>query len=376
MGRSLKLFTFLGIPVYLHWTFALIFVYILYHAWSTGLDTHDTLWLTGMFLSVFVCVVLHEFGHAIAARRYGVKTRDIVLLPIGGMARLERMPEKPWQELVVAVAGPLVNVIIAFFLITGIALMITPEEIEVLQAAMMSEMRGDAIEQTGIKISETIQFLTTLAFSNIILVLFNMLPVFPMDGGRVLRALLSMWVGRPRATMIASFIGIAFAACFVVYGIYQGQFTLALLGLFVILSARTENNFVQVESTLGKYKVRDAMRREFTRLPHTTWMEDAIDALYHGLERNFLVVNFQDEILGSLNEREILLARKRKDSSTPVTEYMRQTTTIHQDQPMTQAYALIFQRRAGIVPVVDDTGLIVGVIDAVGLSYFLSRLAE
>ncbi|MEO6038341.1 MAG: site-2 protease family protein, partial [Saprospiraceae bacterium] len=116
MRGSLKIFTWFGIPVYVHWSFGLIFLYILWKANQQSFSTNETLWLTGLYMALFGCVLLHEYGHALTARRYGIRTRDIVLLPIGGMARLERMPEKPSQELVVAIAGPLVNVAIALLL--------------------------------------------------------------------------------------------------------------------------------------------------------------------------------------------------------------------------------------------------------------------
>ena len=128
MRGSLKIFTWFGIPVYVHWSFGLIFLYILWKANEQAFSTNETLWLTGLYMALFGCVLLHEYGHALTARRYGIRTRDIVLLPIGGMARLERMPEKPAQELVVALAGPLVNVVIAILLGLSIWLFAHPDQ--------------------------------------------------------------------------------------------------------------------------------------------------------------------------------------------------------------------------------------------------------
>ncbi|MFM7155092.1 MAG: M50 family metallopeptidase, partial [Bacteroidota bacterium] len=163
------------------------------------MTTMETVTYTALFMSLFVCVLLHEYGHALAARRYGVKTQDIVLMPIGGVARLEKMPDKPMQEFVVAIAGPMVNVVIAILLILGIWLFTDPAYIELMTNLVISAEEGNSIiEESGIQIPQPLQFAINLAILNIVLVVFNMIPAFPMDGGRVFRALLSMKTGRPK----------------------------------------------------------------------------------------------------------------------------------------------------------------------------------
>ena len=191
MRGALKLFTWFGIPVFLHWTFGLIFVYILWHAQSNEMSVIDTFWLTGLFMALFLCVLLHEYGHALTARRYGVKTRDIVLMPIGGVARLERMPEKPIQEFVVAIAGPMVNVVIATIILILIGIFADPAYLEVLKDAVLQSSGEEVLDERLQEIPQLLQFALNLAATNIALVLFNMIPAFPMDGGRVFRALLS-----------------------------------------------------------------------------------------------------------------------------------------------------------------------------------------
>ena len=153
-------------------------------------------------MALFVCVLLHEYGHALSARRYGVQTRDIVLMPIGGVARLERMPEKPMQEFIVAIAGPMVNVGIAIILMLLIWIFADPVHLELLRTALMQKDGEEAIEEAGIQIPQLLQFAVNLTATNIALVLFNMIPAFPMDGGRVFRALLSMRTGRPRPRVL------------------------------------------------------------------------------------------------------------------------------------------------------------------------------
>ncbi len=148
MRGSLKIFTWFGIPVFVHWSFGLIFIYILWHAYSNGLSLVDTAWMSGLFMAIFGCVLLHEYGHALAARRYGVRTRDIVLMPIGGMARLERMPEKPLQEFVVAIAGPMVNVVIFLLMVIGITLLAQPEQLEAIRAAEVLVRRDELMAES------------------------------------------------------------------------------------------------------------------------------------------------------------------------------------------------------------------------------------
>ncbi|HND88508.1 MAG TPA: site-2 protease family protein, partial [Saprospiraceae bacterium] len=170
MRGSLKLFTWFGIPVFVHWTFGLIFVYVLWYAYSHDLSPNETLWVTGLFMSIFGSVLLHEYGHALAARRYGVRTRDIVLMPIGGMARLERMPENPRQEFVVAIAGPLVNVLLFILTALAISVLANPEHVSLIRDALISESSGEAYEETGIEIPKLLQYSINFGVSNLILV--------------------------------------------------------------------------------------------------------------------------------------------------------------------------------------------------------------
>lgn len=373
MRGSLKIFTWFGIPVFVHWSFGLIFIYILWHAYSNGLSPIDTMWMGGLFMAIFGCVLLHEYGHALAARRYGVRTRDIVLMPIGGMARLERMPEKPWQEFVVAIAGPMVNVVIFLLMVIGITVLAQPEQLETIRAAVLAETTGEPLEETGIEVSKLLQYSINFAISNLILVVFNMIPAFPMDGGRVLRALLSMRIGRAKATRIASWIGQGFAVLFAIWGIYSGNFMLALLGVFVIYAARSENDMVQTESMLGRFKASDLLRPEFTRLQSNDWMMNAIETLQHGLERHFLVFDLYGQLVGLLEESDILAAQRKPDVTAAVSKYMQKTEVVMLDESLLRVHHLIRQRGYGLVAVMDADQQLVGVIDEAGLSYFLKN---
>lgn len=377
MRGSLKIFTWLGIPVFLHWTFGLIFLYILWHAQAEGLGTIETIWLTVLFMSLFLCVLLHEYGHAIAARRYGVKTRDIVLMPIGGVARLERMPEKPFQEFVVAIAGPAVNVVIAVVLFVTLSFVVEEGSYgEMLFSAVQTRDIGQEIAtESGYLMSPAIHFFIYLAFTNVVLVIFNMIPAFPMDGGRVFRALLSMWLGRPRATKIAAWLGQVIALLLVGTGLWNSDFMLSILGIFVIYAARAENDNVQTEDLLSRFKARDVVRPNFTHLRSNDWMLTAIETLRHGLERHFLVFDVNDRLVGMLEEEDIVRAMRKPDVTTEISQYAQRAEVVHVEESLVKVSALIRQRGNGIVGVADENGALLGVIDEAGLVYFV-RMEE
>jgi Zn-dependent protease len=231
MRSSLKIASISGIEVRIHLTFLLFLVWIwfgYYEIAGVGGATQGVL----LFLALFACVLLHEFGHAFAARAFGIQTADITLLPIGGVARLNRIPDEPWQELVVAVAGPLVNVVIAAALLFVIH-----------EAAPLDQL--ESIE------NPRIELLTQLASVNIMLVKFNLIPAFPMDGGRVLRALLAMAMPYSRATWIAARIGQALAICLAIYSFFgPGRDPILIfIAFFIFIGASQEAAMARMRQT-------------------------------------------------------------------------------------------------------------------------------
>lgn len=408
MRGSLKLFTWFGIPVHLHWTFGFILLYAFYLGAFEGNGLISIVWFIGLFASLFTCVLLHEYGHALTARQYDVETQDIILTPIGGIARLEKMPEKPRQEFLVAIAGPLVNVVIAAILLLSCRIFLKPELWELIiwtvkqyfqplydffsalftgdWTALSAQFSGDRLPPEdaeemadivngyGLSDNSLLFYLPILIVINIMLVLFNLVPAFPMDGGRIFRALLAMRIGRPRATRVASIVGQVIAGIFVLYGLTSGQITLALIGFFVFSTARTENSMVQLDAVLQQYKARDLVRPQFTRLLVTDWMQTPITLLKEGLERHFLVFDLHDQLVGTLDESDIIAALKKRDLSVEIGEYAREPVEIvHPQESLKYVYYVLMQRRQGILAVADENGLI-GVIDQEGLRHFLRLL--
>ncbi len=379
MRSSLKLFTWFGIPVHLHWTFGLIFVYALWIGYSKNLDVISTIWLMGFFIALFGCVLLHEYGHSLMARKYGVETRDIILTPIGGIARLEKMPEKPVHEFLVAIAGPMVNVLIAIALLGLSMLVFSGEHWEFFKWFLKdqllfsgSEESGEIMEESGMTMSGILFYLPVLVATNIGLVVFNLIPAFPMDGGRIFRSLLAMRFGRVRATRVASLLGQVIAVGFIVLGLlnWQKASTLTLIGFFVFITARTENSMVRLEDILRRFKARDLLRRNFTRLTENDWMQTPVELLQHGLERNFLVFDLSDSLVGALEEVDIVAAMKKQDLSAEVARYAQQVELVNVDESLQYVYHLIRQRGHSIIAVVDGRDL-VGVIDEAGFQHFM-----
>jgi Zn-dependent protease/CBS domain-containing protein len=247
----------------------------------------STLEGVGFILAIFGCVVLHELGHALAARRYGIQTADITLLPIGGVARLQRIPEKPGQELVVALAGPAVNVVIVLILLAlGFRPFIPTDE-------------GMVLVREG--------FWARLLEINIFLVVFNLIPAFPMDGGRVLRALLALTMEYSRATRLAASIGQAIAIVFGFLGL-TGNPMLLLIALFVWIGAEAEANAVRERVELRGLSVREAMLTDFQTLDPDETLAHAAELLLAGTQQDFPVVTADGQPRGVLTRSALLRA--------------------------------------------------------------------
>ncbi len=270
MKWSWKLIRIAGIDVYVHATFFILIVWIGLSYWQIEGTLVAVFSGIGFILALFACVVLHELGHALTARRYGIRTRNIILLPIGGVASLERMPDDPKQEITVALAGPSVNLVIAF----GLWLWLSVSN---------ALVQVDDLSLTGG------MFLEKLMVINIILAVFNLLPAFPMDGGRVLRALLSMRMSRNRATQLAAKVGQGLALWLGLLGLLYNPF-LIFIALFVWIGAATEAGMEQIKSTLSDAAVGRAMLTDFQVLSPDDVLSRAIELTLAGNQKEFPVL--------------------------------------------------------------------------------------
>ncbi len=301
MRWSWKLGRIFGIDVYIHATFLLLIGWIVLTHWMADRSVAATVAGVGFVLLVFGSVLLHEFGHALAARRYGIPTRDITLLPIGGLARLERMPEDPRQELWVALAGPAVNVVIAAVLWLGLATtgLMTPW-------ADVTVTAGPLLER--------------LMITNLWLVGFNLLPAFPMDGGRVLRAVLATRLEYSRATQLAAMVGQGMALLFGLVGLFSNPFLL-FIALFVWIGAAQEAGMVQMKSSFGGIPVRTVMITDFDTLHPTDPLQRAVDLVLRGFQQDFPVVA-DGRAVGILTRSALIQALSTDGAHAPVGQRM------------------------------------------------------
>ena len=343
MGWSFPIGTVKGTVIRIHLTFLLFLVWIGVSHYAQGGQRAAVEGV--LFISLlFACVLLHEFGHVFAARRYGVQTPDITLLPIGGVARLERIPEKPAEELVVALAGPAVNVAIAalLFLVLG---------------GLPSMEDGMQVQNSGMGMLER------LAWVNISLVLFNLVPAFPMDGGRVLRALLAYRLGYARGTRIAAGVGQAVAFALGLAGLFGGNPLLIFIALFVYMGAASEASAAQMRDAGRGMIASDAAETRFEGLSPTATVEDAVERLLRTSQHDFPVVDGSGRLRGVVTRDDMIRALRERGPDAPVLEVMRRDVPVlHHRQPLDEALRAMQEGRHPAVGIVDSEGRLVGLI--------------
>ena len=364
MKNSFQIAKIFGIPVKLHWTFSLMMAWVVLEGRRNGMDWASVGWFALLVIGLFVCVILHEFGHALSARRFGVGTKDIILSPIGGVARLNRLPEKPIHESIVAAAGPVVNLLIAG-VVGG-------------YGWLTSSLDFSNLNSREAIFGNPENFITILLFINIFLAVFNLIPAFPMDGGRIFRSLLSAPLGRRKATQITTYLGQGMAVMIIFFAYYFSpeKISYYLVPLFIISAifmffmATRENQRVRFEEILKKQKVSELVRAAFTAFQKSDKMELAMDTLKRGLEKDFLVKNEEGKIEGVLSENSILKNAKAEQDLgiekfiSPIEE------NIHPSETLFDFYKKMVEQQLHILPVFENEEM-VGVVDLQQLNEFL-----
>ena len=347
-----------GIDVYLHVTFLLLLAYFAFVGWQ-GAGGIGALFFATLVILLFGCVLLHEFGHAFAGRFYGINTPDITLLPIGGVARMDKMPDQPMEEMVVALAGPMVNVVIALGL--GLVMLVSGIlNVGLLLSAFSGNLNAFPNLPTAL--------LHILLLNNVILVVFNLVPAFPMDGGRVLRALLAMTMPFPQATQLAAAIGKTLAIGFAVIGLLYSPM-LILLAAFVFIGAQQEARSVQLRSMTNGVGIREVLITHFKSLsPHAS-LHDAIDALLSSYQHDFPVVDESGRYLGLLTRTEMLGSVRQSGFDIEVAMIMRRDI---QPVPLSIQLEEAMQRleaeTVSALPVVDTFGRVIGLLASENIS--------
>src|SRR5215475_11572761 len=311
MGWSIKLFDVGGTAVRIHLTFFLLLAWIAAIHWSRG-GAPAALDGVLFIIALFACVVLHEFGHIVAARRYGIRTPDVTLLPIGGVASLERMPEKPSQEIVVALAGPAVNLMIALVL-----MFVLGAHFDLSQMAQLEQAQSSLVGR--------------IAAANVMLLVFNLIPAFPMDGGRVLRALLTIGMGYTRATRVAASIGQGLAV---------------LIAFFIFLAASGEAGYVQARDYARGYLASHAMITAYQALGPASTADDAAALLLRTTQQEFPVVDGGGILRGVVTREALIQALQDKGGGAPVLDFMaRDVPTVPEMACLDNVFQLLQGRR-------------------------------
>jgi Zn-dependent protease/CBS domain-containing protein len=347
---SWKLARIAGIDVYVHATFFIVVLWIGLVYWNQEQNLAAVVEGVGYILTLFACVVLHEFGHALTAARYGIRTRDITLLPIGGVARLERMPEVPIQELWVALAGPAVNVVIALLLFVWLRV----------------SGGWESVEQVGVASGS---FLERVMLANVYLVGFNLLPAFPMDGGRALRALLATRMEYTRATSRAAIVGQGMAIVFAFVGL-QGNPILLFIALFVWIGAGQEASMTQMKSALAGIPLHRAMLTHFRTLSPANTLGDAVDLLLTGSQQDFPVV-VNGHIEGILTRSDLIKALPRAGRNGTVAEAMKRECPTADSSEMLETVLARLQGQECHTIAVLENGTFAGLVTMDNVGEFL-----
>jgi len=350
MKWSWKIARIWGIDIYMHATFLLIIGWVAISYWLEQHNWNAVLGGVVFILALFACVVLHEYGHALTARRFGVRTRDITLYPIGGVARLERIPEKPIEELWVALAGPAVNFVIAVALLAY--LFLTGSNVPLLNLTLTSG-----------------SFLARLFTVNLLLVGFNLLPAFPMDGGRVLRAILAMNMDHVRATQIAAGVGQAMAFLFGFVGLLTDPFLL-FIALFVWIGAEQEASMARIKNSLGGIPVSRAMETHFDALAPSDTLARAVELILSGSQHDFPVVD-NGRVMGVLERDTFIKALAKSGQGEPVVGVMRrEVPEVDTHEMVESALRRLDESGAKTLPVTHG-GQLVGLITSENITEFL-----
>lgn len=353
MKHSLTLGRPFGIKVAVHWTFLLIIAWVIFLNLQQGANTQQILYSVLFILAIFICVVIHELSHSLTARRYGIPTKSITLLPIGGLADLQKMPEKPREEFAVSVAGPLSNIVIG--LVIMLFLLVT-DNLNISSTYFQS-ITGK-------------NFFIVLMFANLMLAVFNLLPAFPMDGGRIFRSLMAMYFSREKATYVAMNIGKIFALGLAILGVFVNPF-LIFIAIFIFIGAQKEYEQIRYTSVLTGYHVQDVLMHEFTTLKEEETLRKAVDLLLDTPEQRFVVVDDENRVKGILTRNNIIQGLSEQGEDLNIRQVMnREITTFNPHTSLEHAFQTMRNQRIAMAPVVENDRLL-GIIDMDNINEFI-----
>lgn len=353
MKGSFKLGKIADIGIFVHWTFSLLILFIIFINYRSGQNATQIVWSVVFILSIFITVVMHELGHALTAKRYHIITKDITLLPIGGLARLEKIPEKPIEELIVAIAGPLVNITLA--VITRIFITI-PGTSEQLMAELSNGVNAN-------------NFFLNFFLVNFWLALFNLIPTFPMDGGRILRAILSFRMQRHIATRISARIGQFLALGFILFGFFTSP-VLVFIGIFVIIGAQVEADYTKSKFMLKGFKVHDVVMKDYPKIDANATVKTAVALVLNSQNKNFLIME-EGIPVGTLNRDQIIMALSKKGEAEFIYNVMDRNLIFIDSNSLLENVFELIQRNKSRLMLVMENNEVAGTLDIENLMEFI-----
>lgn len=364
MSWTFRIAQIAGIDIKVHSTFFLVLILGAFQ-WggSTPGSVSGALFGVVLMVLLFTCVTLHELGHSLFAKHFGIPVKDIVLLPLGGVAQISKNPEKPWQDFLIAAAGPVVNMVIALvlFVATGAS----------AQLSVLGE-RGELLNSLNTPSLQTLSL--WLLAANVSLCLFNLIPAFPLDGGRMLRALLAMRLGYPRATRIASLIGQGLAIVLGMFGVISGSFVLALIAVFIFFGASQESVAAQAKTVLSTQKIGDAYNKYAITLQNGDRVSKVVDYILTSYQPDFAVI-FGKNLLGIVTRNDVLRTLAINPDDLYVSEFMqRNVLKVDATKSLDEVREEMSDKRARIAAVYNGTSYL-GLVSAEDLNEATAVLA-
>ncbi|MEZ4832788.1 MAG: site-2 protease family protein [Caldilineaceae bacterium] len=368
MGGSLRIARLWGIDIQVHWSFILILVYGAFIYSGTASDPLvGAIYGIAVILLLFLCVSLHELGHALTAKYFHVNVPYITLLPIGGVAQLERMPRRPWHEFLIAIAGPAVNFVLALLLLP-VAILFTG------MAMRSGELRNvtDAFGWVLMRMQEPGfgNLILYLTMTNVLLGVFNLLPAFPMDGGRVLRALLALTMPYVRATRVAVLVGRAMAVIFALLGIAQFNIFLLLIAFFVYVGGRGELEAVESRHALKDLYARQALNQNARQLYTSERLDKAVDLIMTTYQADFPIFDLSNNFVGVITRSRVVMALRTGTDDQRISDIMipaREIPIVPPDTSLADIWERMMEERSQVV-VVKEAGRFLGLITLADIS--------
>ena len=324
MRGSIRIFNIFGISINIHVTFFLLLLIFL----ASGIKS------LVLVIGIFCIVTMHELCHALVARRFGVEVKEITLLPIGGLASMSRMPDKPSHEFFISLAGPLSNIALLGLLFFPMRLLL-----------------GDQVLFHPLSIATWPLTFAHIYWINLALALFNMIPAFPMDGGRILRAVLAQRMGHQRATKIAVNFGHVFALIFGYMGIVRMHLMLIAIAIFIYMAASSEELQADVRETLKKFRIRDILRREFLSVEPGATLANLLELVFRGHQEDFPVVE-GEKAVGFITRQDVIMNMQKSGGAGLVRDIMRKDfPRANEGDTLVRAQALMEENNIRALPV-------------------------